>query len=133
QQALQQYERMLAAHTDTTKIPHSSYADGSLRDMPSGWWTSGFFGATLWYLYAYTNDDKWKSAAHHWTMAVQREQYNRTTHDLGFMVFYPFGKGYEFTKNETYKQILLNGAESLASRFDANKGVIKSWDKFKEY
>ena len=131
--ALKQYERMLAAHKDTTRIPHSMYPDGSLRDMPGDWWCSGFFGGTLWYLYEYTKDNKWKNAADFWTMAVQKEQYNTTTHDLGFMIYCPFGNGYRITKNPVYKQVMLQGAKSLATRFDPDKGVIKSWETFKEY
>lgn len=131
--ALQQYERMLAAHPDTNKIPHSLNADGTLRDMPSDWWCSGFFGGTLWNLYAYTKNVKWKNAAERWTMAVQKEQYNTTTHDLGFMIYYPFGNGYQLTKNPEYKKIMLQGAQSLATRFDPDKGVIKSWENWKGY
>ena len=131
--ALQRYEKMLAAHPDTTRIPHSVNADNSLRDMPSDWWTSGFFGGTLWQLYAYSQDDKWKTAAHRWTLAVQKEQYNTTTHDLGFMIYCPFGNGYRLTNDTSYKSVMLQGAASLLSRFDTGRGVIRSWDSFKEY
>ncbi|HTG57271.1 MAG TPA: hypothetical protein VL943_13430, partial [Niabella sp.] len=119
---MEQYERMLSAHPDTSKFPQSVLADGSIRDMPSDWWCSGFFGATLWNLYLYSKDPKWRAAAHKWTMAVEKEQYNTTTHDLGFMVFYPFGNGYKQTADESYKKILLQGAASLATRFDPARG-----------
>lgn len=130
---MQQYERMLAAHPDIKKFPQSILPDGTPRDMPSEWWGSGFFGATLWNLYLYSQDPKWKDAAHKWTMAVEKEQHNTTTHDLGFMVFYPFKNGHQQTGDENYKKILLTGASSLATRFDPNRGVIKSWDKFKDF
>src|SRR5690606_15259990 len=65
--------------------------------------------------------------------AIQNEQYNTKTHDLGFMLYCPFGNGYRLTRNESYKPIMLNGARSLATRFDPDKGVIKSWEKYKEY
>lgn len=131
--AMQQYKLMLAAHPDTTQIPHSLNADGSLRDMPSDWWCSGFFGASLWYLYGYSKLPEFKKAANKWTMAVQKEQYNTTTHDLGFMIFYPFGNGFRLTGNKAYKNIMLQGAKSLSTRFDSARGVIKSWDDFKGY
>lgn len=131
--ALQRYEKMLAAHPDTALIPHSINKDGSLRDMPSDWWTSGFFGGTLWQLYAYSQDEKWKNAAQRWTLAVEKEQYNTTTHDLGFMIYCPFGNGYRLTHDTAYKAVMLQGAESLLSRFDSSRGVIRSWDSFKEY
>jgi unsaturated chondroitin disaccharide hydrolase len=131
--AQRQYEGMLKSHPDLTKFPQSTLPDGSPRDMKSDWWCSGFFGASLWYIYEYTKGDKWKEAAHQWTMAVEKEQLNTRTHDLGFMIYCPFGNGYRLTGNEAYKNIMLTGAKSLATRFDPKRGVIKSWDKFQNY
>ena len=131
--AEKQYTLMLASHPDTTKTPQSTLPDGKPRDMPSDWWCSGFFGGSLWYLFEYTKDLKWKEAANLWSMAVQKEQYNTGTHDLGFMLYCPFGNGYRLTGNAAYKKILLTGANSLSTRFDPNVGVIKSWNKLKEF
>ena len=129
--AAQQYEGMLKSHSDISKFPQSTMPDGSPRNMKSDWWCSGFFGGSLWYIYQYNNDSKWKEAAHKWTMAVEKEQYNTRTHDLGFMLYCPFGNGYRLTKNTDYKSIMLTGAKSLATRFDPKVGLIKSWESFK--
>jgi unsaturated chondroitin disaccharide hydrolase len=131
--AARQYEQMLAAHPDTTKTVQSFNPNGTYKNMPTHWWCSGFFGGSLWYLYEYTKDKRWKEAAHVWSMAVQKEQYNTGTHDLGFMLYCPFGNGYRLTGNPVYKKIMLRGAQSLATRFDPDKGVIKSWNKFAQY
>jgi rhamnogalacturonyl hydrolase YesR len=130
--AAKQYDLMLANHPDSTKFPFSVNPDGTSKDSKSVWWCSGFFGGSLWSLYEFTNDNKWKTAANRWTMAVSNEQYNTNTHDLGFMLYCPFGSGYRLTQNETYKSVLLKGAESLATRFDPKIGLIKSWNKFQE-
>ncbi len=130
--ASKQYDLMLANHPDSTKFPFSVNPDGTSKDSKSVWWCSGFFGGSLWSLYEFTNDNKWKTAANRWTMAVSNEQYNTNTHDLGFMLYCPFGSGYRLTQNETYKSVLLKGAESLATRFDPKIGLIKSWNKFQE-
>ena len=124
---------MLQAHPDTTKIPFSVKEDGSLKDMPSSWWCSGFFPGNLWYLYEYTKQDKWKQAAALWTAAMQKEQYNTSTHDLGFMLYCSYGNGLRLTGDTAYRAVLLNGAKSLASRFDPAVGLIKSWDGFEGY
>lgn len=131
--ASKQYELMLKTHPDYTKTPQSVNPDGTLRDMPTSWWCSGFFGGSLWYLYEYTKNPKWKVAADKWSMAVEKEQYNTDTHDLGFMLYCPFGNGYRLTKNPKYKEIMLTGAKSLATRFNPKIGVIKSWNKFQSY
>lgn len=131
--AAKQYEGMLAAHQDLTKFPQSTLPDGSPRDMKSDWWCSGFFGGSLWYIYQFNNDLKWKDAAQKWTMAVEKEKFNTTTHDLGFMLFCPFGNGLRLTKNVDYKPIMITGANSLATRFNPKIGLIKSWENFSGY
>lgn len=62
-------------------------------------------------------------------MAIEKEQFNTRTHDLGFMLYCPFGNGYRLTQNPNYKKIMLEGAKSLATRFNPKYGVIKSWEK----
>lgn len=128
--AARQYELMLKAHPDVQKIPFSVQPDGTLKDMPSSWWCSGFFPGSLWYLYQFTKDDKWKKAAGVWTDAIKKEQFNVSTHDLGFMLYCSFGNGYRLTANEDFKKTLLQGATSLSSRFNPKIGLIKSWDSF---
>lgn len=128
-----QYELMLKALPDVTGFPQSIKEDGSLDIRPSHWWCSGFFGGSLWYIYEYSQDNKWKEAAHKWTMAVEKEKSNTRTHDLGFMLYCPFGNGYRLTNNDAYKEIMLTGAESLASRFSEQVGLIKSWNSWKKY
>ena len=128
-----QYKGMLATHPDATNFPQSLKPDGSMNNRTSNWWCSGFFGGSLWFLYQYTKDTAWKNAAHKWTMAVEKEQFNTGTHDLGFMLYCPFGNGYKLTKNLLYKKIMLQGAKSLATRFNPNYGVIKSWNNWKGY
>lgn len=128
-----QYDLMLSANTDLSRFPQSVKKDGTLDTRPSEWWCSGFFGGSLWYLYEFTKNPKWKDAAEKWTMAVEKEKYNTTTHDLGFMLYCPFGNGYRLTNNEKYKDIMLVGAESLATRFNPKIGLIKSWEEFKGF
>ncbi len=118
---------------ETERIPHSIKADGSLNDRETSWWTSGFFAGNLWYMYEYTKDPRWKTLAEKWTAPLKPEQYNTGTHDLGFMLYCSFGNGYRLTRNPEYKDIMVQGAKSLATRFDPKVGLIKSWDKFREH
>ena len=127
--AEQQYRQMLIDHPDTSVTVHSANAKGYVN-RPSSWWCSGFFGGSLWYLFEKTHQKEWKNAAVLWSLAVKKEQFNTHTHDLGFMLYCPFGNGLRLTKKKEYSTIMLRGAESLASRFDPNVGVIKSWEKF---
>lgn len=131
--AAQQYERMLQTHPDPKQTPFASNPDGSPKDMPPAWWCSGFFAGSLWYLFEHTKNPKWQAAADRWSTALAQEQHNTSTHDLGFMLYCSFGNGYRLTQNPAYKQVLLTGAQSLATRFHPQYGVIKSWDEHAGY
>lgn len=91
-------------------------------------WTSGFFPGELWMMYKYTKETKWKNFAEDYTSRLAPMQFNRRTHDLGFMMFCSYGRGYSITHNEKYKSILLQSAESLIGRFNPTVGCIRSWD-----
>jgi len=102
--------------------------NGKLKLVPSRDWTSGFFPGNLWMLYELTDDKKWEDLALEYTLPLEKEQWNKGTHDLGFMMFCSFGKAYQFTKSEDYKNILIQSAKSLVSRFNPTVGCIRSWD-----
>ena len=46
----------------------------------------------------------------------------------GFMLYCSYGNGYRMEQSDKYKQVLLEGANSLASRFNPVVGCIRSWD-----
>ncbi|TBO40562.1 glycoside hydrolase family 88 protein [Pedobacter kyonggii] len=101
---------------------------GQFKMVVSRDWTSGFFPAELWYFYEYTKDKKWLDLAKKYTADIKKEQYNRGTHDLGFMIYCPFGNGYRLTKDTAYKSVIIQAAKSLSTRFNKTAGVLKSWD-----
>jgi hypothetical protein len=108
-------------------LPRTVDTSGVLIASNSGWWTSGFFPGSLWYLYEYSKDEKIKDAAMQMTSRVEKEKNNTGTHDLGFMLYCSFGNGFRLTGEESYKDILLIGAKSLSTRFRPKIGCIQSW------
>nr|WP_231425406.1 glycoside hydrolase family 88 protein [Pedobacter sp. Leaf250] len=102
--------------------------NGQFKMVVSRDWTSGFFPAELWYFYQYTKDKKWLNLAKKYTQDIKKEQYNRGTHDLGFMIYGPFGNGYRITGDTAYKSVIIQAAKSLSTRFNKTAGVLKSWD-----
>lgn len=91
-------------------------------------WTSGFFPGELWYLYEYTGDEKWKQQAQAYTRSLQPVQYYGGTHDLGFIMYCSYGNGYRLTKDTAYRNVIIQSAKTLSTRFNPVAGVIKSWD-----
>src|SRR5690554_5691011 len=113
---------------DPLVSPRTLNEDGTLQMTISRSWTSGFFPGTLWYMYEYTQDPKWKEKAIKFTAAIEKEKSYTGTHDLGFMMFDSFGNGLRLTNNESYKPILIESAKSLTTRYVPNAKTIRSWD-----
>lgn len=99
-----------------------------LRLVSSKDWTSGFFPGELWFLYEYTGKQEWRSEAERYTANIEREKTNGGTHDMGFKVYCSFGTGYRLTKNAHYRDVIIESARTLSTRFNPKAGVIKSWD-----
>lgn len=108
--------------------PRNSEPDGILNLVPSKDWTSGFFPGELWFLYEYTQNNFWKKKAQQHTDILEKEKMNGSTHDMGFKVYCSFGNGYRLTQDEHYKEVLLQSARTLATRFKPAAGIIRSWD-----
>lgn len=108
--------------------PRNIEPDGSLALVPSKDWTSGFFPGELWYMYEYTGNDFWKQKARIHSAMIEREKDNGGTHDMGFKMYCSYGNGYRLTRDPDYKNILLQSAATLATRFKPKAGIIRSWD-----
>jgi unsaturated chondroitin disaccharide hydrolase len=114
------------------QFPKTNYAEtGKFETTGSGWWCSGFYAGTLLNLYSETKDEVLLSEANRSMKDLAKEQYNRGTHDLGFMMYCSFGNAEKIEPKPEYKQILINSAQSLSTRFDPKVGCIKSWDSKK--
>jgi rhamnogalacturonyl hydrolase YesR len=108
--------------------PRSVHPNGTLRTVESRDWTSGYFVGNLWMMYDLTRDANWLEAAQKWNVGLEKEKDNPRTHDIGLMLYTSFGKGYKITRDEKYKEILLQGARTLSRRFNEKIGCIRSWD-----
>lgn len=126
--AQRQYGAYIKQYPDSTRYMQSTQADGTLGRASSRSWISGFFPGNLWYLYQFTGNEQWKTFAERWTSGIESQKKNKGTHDLGFMMYNSIGKGFQLTQNAHYKDVLLEGARSLSSRFHSNVGAIRSWD-----
>lgn len=125
-----EYAVTLTESNDNSSLvsPRTMADDGSLVMVPARDWTSGFFPGELWLMYEYTKDPKWEEMAIRFTAPLEDQKLNKGTHDLGFMVFNSFGQGMRLSDRSDYTEINLEAARSLASRYQPNAGVIRSWD-----
>lgn len=114
--------------SDNDSLPRSYTERTGLIKSNSHWWCSGFFPGVLWYLYEAKGSPNLKRYAEIYTQRVADQQYTTDNHDVGFILMCSFGNGYRLTKTPSYVPILLNGAQSLSTRFKPVVGLIRSWD-----
>lgn len=91
-------------------------------------WRSGFFPGSIWYLYELTGDPALLPLAHKYTEAISEAQNLTWHHDIGFIINCSFGNGLRLTQKSEYKDIMIQAAKSLCTRFREKPQVIQSWD-----
>ncbi|WP_345952565.1 glycoside hydrolase family 88 protein [Mucilaginibacter sp. PAMB04168] len=124
----------IAASTKPNAVsPRTLSTTGELVMIPSKDWVSGFFPGELWYLYEYTHNNKWLTAAKAYTTNIEPEQFDKGTHDVGFKIYCSVGNGYRLTKDAHYKEVIIQAAKTLSTRFNPIVGCIKSWDNRKNW
>ena len=130
-QALNQY-KVLMSKLPADRMPKTYYAmQDKLETSDSKWWCSGFYPGTLFYLYEFSHDTSLLHEATRRLRLLENEQFNKGTHDLGFMMYCSFGNARHALNTKDYDEILLNSAKSLSTRFNPAIGCIKSWDNNK--
>lgn len=121
---------MLADSSETggvIRIP-STYKNGRIDYVPTDDWVSGFFAGTLWYMYELTGDEAWAARAQKHTEILDSIQYLQWHHDVGFMIYDSYGNGLRLKNIPGYREVIVQTARSLATRFREVPGVIQSWD-----
>ena len=91
-------------------------------------WRSGFFPGTLWYLYELTGDEQWAKQAEYMTTSIESAKTLTSHHDVGFIINCSFGNGLRLKNAKGYKDVMVQAAKSLATRFRPGAGVIQSWN-----
>jgi unsaturated chondroitin disaccharide hydrolase len=108
--------------------PRSTGPDGRWQLADADNWTSGFFAGSLWLMDEQTGDPVWRRRAERWTAGLESQKTRTDTHDLGFMIFDSFGWQYQLTNDPHARDVAVQAAGSLATRFNPAVGAIKSWD-----
>lgn len=102
--------------------------DGSVYYCGYADWRSGFFPGSVWYLYELTGDESYRPLAHKYSKAIEEAKNLTWHHDVGFMIYSSFGNGLRLTGEPEYKDIVLQAAKSLSTRFRPVAGILQSWD-----
>jgi len=126
--SVEQYQ-YLATKVEPGKYPKTWHEkDQKLETSDAGWWCSGFYPGTLLYLNEAQNSPELKKEALGFLNNLKSEQFNTTTHDLGFMMYCSFGNAERQNPSPEYEAILMQSAKSLITRYNPIAKCIKSWD-----
>lgn len=91
-------------------------------------WRSGFFPGSVWYLYELTGDSALLPLAQKYTEALDEAKTLTWHHDIGFIINCSYGNGLRLIKKDAYKEVMLEAAQSLSTRFRETPGIIQSWN-----
>ena len=133
---MQQQLKFMLKETETRNklaFPRTTDASGKMTTTSMYDWTPGFFPGSLWYAFEHTKDKALQQQAIAWTEKLEPLKDFTKHHDLGFMVYCSYGNAYRLTGNKAYRDILIQSARSLSTRFSPVTGSIKSWNAFKSW
>lgn len=105
-----------------------TYENDTVVMVNSAWWTSGFVPGTLWLLYEAGKNDMIEDYAIKLGSRVENQKYTTDNHDVGFMIYCPFGNAYRLKPQEQYRDIIIEASKSLSKRYNPKIGLIRSWD-----
>lgn len=108
-------------------FPHTT-RQGRWRTSEDGRWTAGHWIGIVWLAYLRSGDASLRDAAYRWAERLEPRKTDTTTHDMGFLFFPSFVRGYRITRDPYFRDAALVAARSLATRFHDNGGYIQAWD-----
>ena len=126
--------KVLEHNVPDTVMPKTlNNSTGKVEVSPTTWWCSGFFPGSLLYTYEHTKDQEILRIAKK-RLALQEPMKHYTgNHDLGFMMFNPFGNAYRLFKDPKDKATIDTAAMSLITRYRPQIKSIQSWNKNKNF
>ncbi|GAB1416362.1 glycoside hydrolase family 88 protein [Paludibacter sp.] len=128
-----QIEKTLSQIENTTMMPRNILAEQTLWNLVPvkiEEWTVGFWPGILWYNYENTKSEKALKTTQYYTDLLEPlTTLPAYDHDLGFQIFCSYGNAYRLTGDESYKQVILNAADTLATLFNPKVGTILSWPR----
>jgi len=125
-----QYRGMLKQMESYPGLLPRTVDNGKFSAVKPDDWTSGFFPGSLWYLYEYTKAEEWKNAAQDYTARLEKMRHYTGNHDVGFMLYCSYGNGLRLAAVPGYKEVLLDGAKALSTRYNEKLGLIRSWNSY---
>jgi unsaturated chondroitin disaccharide hydrolase len=114
----------------TNKFPTACSTELVYGEIDNVDWTASFFTGMLWLAYDVTGDEKYRKVAEIHIQSFKERLEKRIHlehHDLGFLYTLSCVSAYKLTGNEEAKNIALDAAKLLASRYYDKAEIIQAW------
>ena len=126
--------KVLEGNVPDTMMPKTlNTKTNTVEVSKTNWWCSGFFPASLLYVYEHTNDKEILRIAQKRLDLQEPMKHYTGNHDLGFMMYNPFGNAYRLFKRPQDKTTIDTAAMSLITRYRPQIKSIQSWNKNKNF
>ena len=113
------------------EVPFMPYSteNGQWKKTDIGWWTNGFWPATMWQMYRMTGEALYREEALRAEVMLDEalRDFKNLSHDVGFMWLIQSGVRYALEGNADSFDRTLFAADMLAGRFNPN-GFIRAWN-----
>jgi len=125
---LSKLDRMIEKFGDKFPSPASKSLKYDVVD--NIYWTSSFYTGMLWLAYELTGEKKYKDLAKTHLDSFEKRLKSRIhidTHDLGFLYTLSCVACYKVTGDEGAKNIAIEAAKQLCTRYWEKPGIIQAW------
>lgn len=96
-----------------------------------GSWTAGFWPGLLWAAHEHTGADRYRQVADwllpHFAERLHEGDASENHHDLGFLFTHGALAAHDATERKRARDLAVEAADQLASRFHSRPGVIQAW------
>lgn len=89
-------------------------------------WNGGFLAGMMWAFASRTGQPWWRQQAEHYSLLLEARKDDAGTHDLGFVLEPSFGRWYDADGNPHARQVIVDGARTMARRLQAG-GYLSTW------
>jgi len=103
-------------------FPHIT-KEGKWQTTPDGYWTGGFWVGLLWLCYKLSRDGRFADWAYVWLRKLEGRKQDETF-DIGFLFYPSFVLGYRITRDESFKRVALEAANTLSGLFHQKSGFV---------
>jgi unsaturated chondroitin disaccharide hydrolase len=128
QHVLAKIDQSLEAFTDM--FPDSNSENLVYKPIQNVEWTTSFWTGMLWLAFEYTGDERYRKVAEIQIDSFKERLEKRIEvdhHDLGFLYTLSCVSAYKLTGNEEAKNIAIQAAELLITRYHDKAGIIQAW------